>query len=111
MIIQHTAIPFGGRVTDIKTPSFICVVTTAKEGIFKGLSTMVTEVDQYRNPVPCAKFLYPSSVGKEDRWALHRQIAEFIDNHGEEGNSLGKTVFLMGEFFGQMSIFKKTIYY
>jgi len=41
MIIQERKALFGGRTTDIDTEKFICVVTTAKESLMEGLSTII----------------------------------------------------------------------
>ena len=41
MIIQERKALFGGRTTDIDTEKFICVVTTAKESLMAGLSTII----------------------------------------------------------------------
>ena len=81
MIIHEDTAPFGGRVTDINTSKFTCVVTTAKEGIFKGLSTMVAKVDDIFGSRHCAKIIYTSSARKKDRsfmtllrWGLMRPV-------------------------------------
>jgi hypothetical protein len=80
-IIAEQTAPFGGRVTDIGNESFLCVVTTAKEGLFKGLTTMV--YDKTRRP--CAKLFYAKSTGKKDRQRFHTLVAQLIDAGGEKG--------------------------
>lgn len=88
MILHEGTAPFGGLVTDIINDKFKCVVTTAKEGIFKGLSTMIIEVDDFIGTRPCAKIIYSNTLHKEDRKRFHRIISIGIDEAGENGATL-----------------------
>lgn len=97
MIIHEDTAPFGGRVSDIVTVSFKCVVSTAKEGIFKGLSTMVAEVDDDGGGRPCAKIIYTDASKKADRQGFHRAIAVGLDEMGEKGCSLCEAIEIVGE--------------
>jgi len=94
MIIQETTTPFGGRLTDIKTPQFVCVVTTAKEGIFQGLSTMVVLVVN-SDAIPVAKILYNSYVSKGDRYMLHGEVCKSINKHGEDGYDITEATHML----------------
>ena len=50
MILQERNVPpFGGRVTDIDNKTFLCVVTTAKNSLFEGLSTNCLQPRRWRN--------------------------------------------------------------
>ncbi len=91
MILHEASAPFGGKVTDIVTQEFKCVVTTAKEGIFKGLSTMVAEV-QGGQGRPCAKIIYAASTRKKDRLQFHTAIVVGIDEAGDNGLSLREAI-------------------
>ena len=84
MILQEASVPFGGKVTDIVTDEFKCVVSTAKEGVFKGLSTMVAEV-QGGEGRPCAKIIYAGSTRKWERLQFHDILVAGIDEAGENG--------------------------
>jgi|TARA_B100001971_G_C17889495_1_gene382235 hypothetical protein len=41
MISRNIDVSFSGKVANIETQSFACVISTAKEGILKGLSTVI----------------------------------------------------------------------
>lgn len=103
MITHEAAAPFGARVTDIQTPQFNCVITTAKESIFQGLSTMVVLVDSNRSPVPVAKIIYQNSVPKKDRQMLHHEISESINKHGEDGYHIAEAIHMV---FAEMKLKK-----
>ena len=81
MIVAEQKAPFGGKVTDIIADSFACVVTTAKEGVLKGLTTMVFD----ETGRPCAKLSYPDATGKKDRQRFHTLVSEMIDAGAEKG--------------------------
>lgn len=87
-ILAEQRVSFGGRVTDILNVSFVCVVTTAKEGFFKGLTTVV--YDETRRP--CVKLFYAGSTGKRDRQMFHDLVSQIIDSAGEKGLSLQDAV-------------------
>ena len=87
-IINQKNTSFGGRTTDISTQSFDCVVTTAKDGFFSGLSTCVWKPGI---PIPYAKLTYKSSADKETRQHLHGEIVRIIHSAGEDGSSLSET--------------------
>ena len=91
MILHEASVPFGGRVTDIATDEFTCVVSTAKEGLFKGLSTMVADV-QAEGGRPCAKIVYARSTRKSDRLQYHEFLVGVLDDAGEQGFSLREAI-------------------
>ena len=82
MILHEASVPFGGKVTDIVTGEFKCVVSTAKEGVFKGLSTMVADV-QAGEGRPCAKIVYARSTRKRERLQFHEIFVAGLDEAGE----------------------------
>jgi len=86
-IINQRNTSFGGRTSDIVTPSFDCVVTTAKDGFFSGMSTCVWNPGIF---IPYAKVTYKRSVDKETRQHLHDEIARIIDSSGEDGLNLSQ---------------------
>lgn len=73
----------GGRSSKILTPSFRVFVTTAKKGLFSGLSTAkIHEPDG----MPWAHIIYLSMLSKRERLDLHDQIVEFLNQQGERTN-------------------------
>jgi hypothetical protein len=78
-IESHKAI-FGGRSSVITDSSGNCFsVSTAKEGFFKGLSTMVLE-GRYPEIRVCIKIVYSDSLRKSDRQKFHDVISEGLDD-------------------------------
>lgn len=55
------------------------VVSTAKEGLFKGLSTQITNTVPFHAVI--AKIIYMSSMKKEDIHAFHDALVTLIDNN------------------------------
>ena len=89
MILQERNVPpFGGRVTDIDNHSFVCVVTTAKNSLFEGLSTIV----HHHKYGEVAKLIYNDSLSKSFRQKLHTDVSKIIDLAGESGMSLGNSI-------------------
>ena len=86
MISHNHQGSFGSRVSVIKTDSFICTVCTAKEGLFKGLSTVIVEGDHFGRI--CAKILCSTGLRKADRQAMHQLISESLDKLGNENLEL-----------------------
>ena len=90
MILQERNVPpFGGRVTDIDNKTFMCVVTTAKNSLFEGLSTIVFS---HADGGMCAKLEYNDFLSKKLRQQLHTTVCEIIDAAGENGETLGSAV-------------------
>jgi hypothetical protein len=85
MITQDKLLSFGGRITDINTPSFVCAISTAKESLFKSLSTMIAEPHPDYGIRPCVKIIYPSVFRKVERHQYHELLCEMINTAGENG--------------------------
>jgi hypothetical protein len=89
MILQERNVPpFGGRVTDIDNKTFLCVVTTAKNSLFEGLSTIV----HHHSYGEVAKLFYNDRLSKSYRQRLHSNVCQIIDTGGEAGKSLGDSI-------------------
>jgi len=86
MIIQERKALFGARTTDIDTDKFVCVVTTAKESLMEGLSTIIWS---HSVNGECAKLLYNDFLSKASRQRLHHNICQTIDQAGDKGMNLG----------------------
>ncbi|MGD9686105.1 MAG: hypothetical protein AB7U43_03930 [Desulfobacter sp.] len=89
MITSDNKRALNSRATVISCESFYCVVSTAKEGFFSGLSTMISATlhpdMQLR---ACGKLIYSSSLGADERHQVHTYIISSIDEQGEAGHSL-----------------------
>lgn len=72
---------FGSRVTAISGPNGAYVISTAKEGFFQGLSTMVYEctLEPLKAQRGVAKIAYSKLVSKNDRYTLHDGIVEKLN--------------------------------
>lgn len=92
MITQDRRLSFSGRITDINTPSFVCSVSTNKESLFKGLSTMIAEPHPVYGIRPCVKIIYSSALSKAERHQYHELLCEMIDNAGESDVSFSNAV-------------------
>lgn len=92
MIVQDKFLSFSGRITDISTPIFKCTVSTNKESLFRGLSTIVFEVHPVNDVRACAKIFYPSVFTKSERHQYHKMLCEMLNEAGENGSSLGNVV-------------------
>ena len=86
---------FVSKAAIIHNKSFQCHVSTAKEGWFQKLSTIIFE-PRIGNTVgagaagfrPCGKVIYSPTLRKSDRLQLHDVIAKTLDAFGEEGCTL-----------------------
>jgi len=89
MITSNTKYPFGGKVATVATPSFCCMISTAKEGIFKKQSVMFSDVSegmQSRRHV--AKLVYNDVLDSKARLGLHDAITSHLDAAGMGGQPL-----------------------
>lgn len=85
MIIHEINTSFGGKATLIETRHCSCHITTAKEGIFKGLSVMVHTSD-FRF---VSKWIYSNQISKKNRQRLHSIMSSYINENLEFGYCLG----------------------
>lgn len=90
MIVSNTANLFG-KIAVIHAPTFNCVIVTAKEGLFKKESTVITKgdyIEDKSNSFPCAKIFFGSSLKSSERYHLHDMIANRLNTLSDEGVSL-----------------------
>ncbi|MGB8990429.1 MAG: hypothetical protein WCD80_00065 [Desulfobaccales bacterium] len=93
MITSNTKYPFGGKVATVETKSFNCMISTAKEGLFKKQSIMFSDLSagmSSRRHV--AKLLFNDLISSAQRIELHDIIVHAIDEAGMSGKSLGDTL-------------------
>ena len=95
-IIKDKNGSFGSRVTLISNEKFTITVSTAKEGFFKGLSTVIID-GKYLHGNACAKIIYNPSLTKSDRQLFHGMVTSGLDGAGNEGKELGEALqFVLG---------------
>lgn len=104
MITQDRLLSFGGRITDINTPSFVCAISTAKESLFKGLSTIIAEPHPIDGIRGCAKIFYPSAARKTERHQFHELLCDIVNTAGENGYPLSTAVNEARELFTSRGI-------
>jgi len=93
MITSNTNYPFGGKVAVVETPSFCCMISTAKEGVFQKQSVMFSDVsDGMQQRRHIAKLLYNDVLDSSQRLGLHDAITAHIDAHGMAGRTLSDTL-------------------
>jgi hypothetical protein len=89
MITSNTKYPLGGKVATVETPSFCCMISTAKEGIFQKQSVMFSDVSQgMQSRRHVAKLLYNDILDSNARLGLHDAITAHLDAAGMTGQSL-----------------------
>jgi hypothetical protein len=75
---------FLGKSDEVRSKNLWCMVSTAKEGLFKRESTMIFRVldsgNRRKNYDPLVKIIYAISVSKQDRLAAHDEIVS-LANH------------------------------
>ena len=89
MITSNTKYCFGGKVATVETPSFCCMISTAKEGLFKKQSVMFSDITKgmgRRQHV--AKLHYNNALDSKARLGLHDAITTHLDLAGMSGQSL-----------------------
>jgi hypothetical protein len=100
LIISDSKVSLGARVAVVKTDSFTASISTAKEAILRGLSTIISE-GEFPNVSPRFKITYKRTVGKEKRQELHRTIARLIDDEGSNGASLEDAIVKTARFLAE----------
>ena len=93
MIEANSFGSFGSKFSVIKTPRFNIRITTAKKGIFSGLSSAIWDDDGGFPPPPCAQVTYPSSMSKSERYAVHDTLTEHLNSLGESGTDLTEALY------------------
>ena len=107
-VIQNKNARFGGKVADVMTDSFTVIITTAKEGFFEKLSTMIFDLSD-GTPRPCVKIIYSKSLRKSDRSQFHDLITEAMNAGGEDGQGLSCAVKTVIESLRERGVIKEAI--
>ena len=88
MIETNSHGSFGSKFSVIKTQSFNIRITTARKGIFSGLSSVIWDDDVGFAPSPCIQTTYPSYMSKSERHSVHDLLTEQLNSLGESGIDL-----------------------
>jgi hypothetical protein len=89
MITSNTKYRFGGKVATVETPSFCCMISTAKEGLFKKQSVMFSDITKgMERRQHIAKLIYNKTLDSSTRLGLHDAITAHLDSAGMAGQSL-----------------------
>ncbi len=89
MITSNTKYRFGGKVATVETPSFCCMISTAKEGLFKKQSVMFSDITNgMARRQHVAKLLYNNALDSNARLGLHDAITAHLDSAGMAGQTL-----------------------
>ena len=110
MITSNTKYSFGGKVSTVETNSFKCLISTAKDGLFKKQSIIFSDLSggmSSRRDV--AKFLFNDQIGSPQRMDLHDVIAQLIDKDGMNGQSLRAALTYLFERLKQEGIGQGTM--
>lgn len=108
MILSNKKVSFGGKVADIKNSSFSCKISTAKEGLFKGLSSVI-HLESENGLQPLVKLIYANSSSASDRRLFHDLFAEELNSLGEEGVQFSSAVTSIIESYSQRGILSEYI--
>ena len=93
MITSNTKYAFGGKVATVETPSFCCMISTAKEGIFKRQSVMFSDFSEgMQNRKHIAKLVYNEALDSKARLDFHDTITVKLDEAGKSGQSLNEAL-------------------
>lgn len=93
MIISNRKHSFGAKGATIHTDAFKCIISTAKAGLFKRLSTVINGAIYSTNPIRAmGKILYVNSLDNNSRRAMHDKIVQLLDEYGENGLSLDRAI-------------------
>ena len=84
MIISNKRVSFGAKVAEIETSAFNCKISTAKEGLLKGLSTVI-HLRTENGLRASVKLIYTKSADASERRSFHDCFAEDINKLGEQG--------------------------
>jgi hypothetical protein len=81
-IISSRDYPLGRRVTVITADTFTCMVSTAKEGVFKKQTTMIVELTDPNKTIlqgrAVGKLTYSSSLSSFDRLQMHDVVCRYL---------------------------------
>jgi hypothetical protein len=97
MITSNTYHFPKGKVATIKTESFKCMISTAKEGLFKKQSMIFWDINEgMASRKIIGKLFFHDLLNSAQRLEMHDIIVHVIDEAGMSGKSIEHT---LGELF------------
>ena len=112
MIISNRKNLFG-KCGRIKTKSYSCILSIAKEGILLPLSTVIFEGNPNSSHEQArlgGKLIYAESLKGKERLRFHDILLKFLDDIGENSNTkLGDVLQIIFNDFKQRGIVKEAI--
>lgn len=120
MILTHRLYPFHGAVSVLQNgPGNFIRISTAKEGLFKGSSTILSVIPHptagVNEGTAFAKILWADALRPADRQKAHEDLLAWLDtmltiSGGEEPvEQLRQTVTLLGEKYRRSGMLKEIV--
>lgn len=93
MITSNIRYPFGRKLAMLETPSFNCMIKTAKDGLFRKQSTSFSVFGSGAAPRRLvASLQFADHLDSDERLRLHDIIAGLVDDSGMKGASLDEAL-------------------
>jgi hypothetical protein len=93
MITSNMRYPFGRKLAMVETPSFNCMIKTAKNGLFGKQSTSFSVFGSGVAPRrQVATLQFDDHLDSDERLRLHDIIAGLLDEAGMSGKSLDEAL-------------------
>lgn len=112
MIARNSRTLFGGRITEIHTPAFRCVVSTERQGAFGRLATVIIDSEMQAADMGrsvCGRISYQPDLGKAEIHDLHATIVATINEGGRRGIPLGVALQDAIDYLSQKGLASETI--
>lgn len=85
----------AGKCARIETPAYQCTVSTAKEGLFLKISTVIAEGGAGTPPSQlhvCGKLIYADALSSEERYNMHDVVSQIMSDLGDRGFLFGDSI-------------------
>ena len=93
MITSNMRYPFGRKLAMVETPSFNCMIKTAKDGLFRNQSTSFSVFGSGVAPRRLVATLqFADHLDSDERLRLHDIITGLVDDAGMNGTSLDEAL-------------------
>lgn len=93
MITSNMRYPFGRKLAMVETPSFSCIIKTAKDGLFRKQSTSFSVFGSGTAPRRLVATLqFDDHLDSDERLRLHDIITGLVDEAGMGGSTLDEAL-------------------
>lgn len=93
MITSNMRYPFGRKLAMVETPSFNCLIKTAKDGLFRRQSTSFSVFGSGAVPRRLVATLqFADHLDSDERLRIHDIMAKMLDQAGMNGASLDEAL-------------------